>query len=212
MESVVIIDYGMGNLLSVKRAVEHCGYEAVVTDNLEKIRDAGKIILPGVGAFRRAMEELNRRKLTETIKECANKGTPIMGICLGMQLLLDSSSEFGEYDGLGLINGSAKKIEASDEGQALKVPNIGWCDTNYDKSSGLSYLFKELPETTQFYYVHSFFADLENEDECVASTNYGNLNVSGVIGKANVVGCQFHPEKSGPYGLRLLKNFLSHRV
>ena len=134
-----------------------------------------------------------------------------MGICLGMQLLFDSSEEFGETKGLGLIPGKVKKIDASDDNVKLKVPNIGWCRTQFRGEDRHAYLNQELPELPHFYYVHSYYADMDKEENCLASIEYGDQVLPSIVGTKNVIGCQFHPEKSGPYGLKLLKNFLEKK-
>ncbi len=209
---VAIIDYGMGNLLSVQRGLEHCGATVSVTADTDKIMSASRVLLPGVGAFANGMEELTRLGLDFVVHDVANKGTPLLGICLGMQMLLDESKEFGATKGLGLIPGKVIPVPSTTaEGQQQKIPHIGWNalvlpedQVNWDGT-----LLENIEPGESVYFVHSFMADPEESHHRIANCLYGNVSVAAVIGKNNIWGCQFHPEKSGEIGLSVLRNFLS---
>jgi glutamine amidotransferase len=209
---VVVIDYGVGNLLSVSRGLEHCGASVLVSNDPEIILAAPRIVLPGVGAFRDAMAELHHRNLDDVVRTFARQGKPLLGICLGMQLLLDESEEFGVTAGLGLIPGRVIPIPTStSDGSAQKVPHIGWSELSLpdSRSSWDDTLLQGMSAKEAFYFVHSFMATPEDPLHRVADCKYGGATVSAVIGRANVHGCQFHPEKSGTTGLKVLKRFLS---
>lgn len=199
---IAIIDYGVGNLFSLKSSLSYVGADACVTDDSEKIGSADKIILPGVGAFGDAIKKLKDARLDEVIMSQAGKGKPIMGICLGMQLLFDKSFEYGEHSGLGLIKGEIRPI--SDViGESLKIPHIGWNSLKFtDKKSEI---FKLINDGDFVYFVHSYYA--ANCDESViANAEYG-ANLTAAVQSGNVYGCQFHPEKSGNIGLNILRAF-----
>lgn len=210
---VVVIDYGMGNLLSVQRALEHIGARVRVSAEPECIRVAERVVLPGVGAFPDAMEELARRGLVSVIREIAGRGTPLLGICLGMQLLFEKGFEFMKTEGLGLIPGCVVSIprEKSD-GTIRKIPHIGWnsllpSGDNNSKSGILT----DLRVGNSVYFVHSYMAQPVAEGDQIAHCFYDGISIPAVVLKENVVGCQFHPEKSGPVGLQILKNFISEK-
>jgi glutamine amidotransferase len=210
--TVAIVDYGMGNLLSVQRALEHCGAKVTVTSDPESIISANKVILPGVGAFADAMRELSRLGLDIAMRETCARGTPLMGICLGMQLLLDESDEFGKTAGLGIISGSVVPLPDKDTaGERLKIPNIGWSQLIYsDESKGWHATpLRDIKESESVYFLHSFMANPANPDHRIAEYIYGGHKVSAVIKCENIVGCQFHPEKSGEAGLKILRQFVS---
>ena len=198
---IVIIDYGVGNLFSLKSSFDAIGIETVVSGDIETIKKADKIILPGVGAFCDAVNKLKTTGLFDIIIEEANKGKPIMGICLGMQMLFEKSYENGEYDGLGLIKGKIRPISDVID-KNLKIPQIGW---NYLKFENNKHpLFKYINEGDYVYFVHSYYgADC---DSVIANTEYGAM-ITAAVAKDNVMGCQFHPEKSGEVGLKILKAF-----
>lgn len=209
---VVVIDYGMGNLLSVRRGLEHCGASVEVSSDPEIIHNAARVVLPGVGAFADAMAELQRLQLDEVVREVARRGTPLLGICLGMQLLLDESQEFGHAAGLGLIPGEVVPIPAlKADGSPLKVPHIGWnalCLPEGRQDWGNTVLQDVKPGET-VYFVHSFMARPKDPAHRVAECRYGDLPVCAAIGSNNIHGCQFHPEKSGETGLKILGRFLT---
>lgn len=209
---VVVIDYGVGNLLSVSRGLEHCGASVLVSNDPEIILAAPRIVLPGVGAFLDAMAELHRRNLDDVVRTFARQGKPLLGICLGMQLLLDESEEFGVTAGLGLIPGRVIPIPTSStDGRVQKVPHIGWSELSLPdgRTSWDDTLLQGMSANEAFYFVHSFMAAPEDPSHRVADCKYGGAAVSAVIGRANIHGCQFHPEKSGTVGLRVLKRFLT---
>ena len=194
---IAIVDYGMGNLRSVQKACEYAGYEAVVTSQKQVIRDAGHIILPGVGAVRDAVESLKRRELWETVIEQANSGKPFLGICLGMQMLFERSLENGTHECLGLIEGRVSAFQDC----GLRIPHIGW-NTLVSKENPL---FKADEEQT-VYFVHSYHAEGVPEKYVIARSDYGYPFVAAVC-RDNIFGTQFHPEKSGETGIRMIRNF-----
>ena len=196
---ITIIDFRMGNLGNVKKAFQYIGADAVIAERREDIRKADKLVLPGVGAFGKAMSNLKRNGLHKLITEMAEKKVPILGICLGMQLLLESGQEGGNIKGLGLVPGRVRKFEIDH-----KVPHIGW---NQLKIRNSESLLKSVPDQSYFYFVHSYYVEAENEEDILSTTDYGVDFVSG-IGHGNVYGFQFHPEKSQNNGLQILKNYV----
>ncbi len=198
---IAIIDYGVGNIHSVISALNKLEIENILTADPEIIKDADGIILPGVGAFRDAIKSLEDTGLIPLIKECAANGKPLLGICLGMQLLYEKNFEDGEYIGLGLLKGEVKSFEPYIS-KDLKIPHMGWNKLEIKKDSPL---FKYLGEDEFVYYVHSYLAFGDPED-LLASSEY-DIEVPGVVGHNNIMGIQFHPEKSSHTGLKLLKAF-----
>lgn len=210
---VAVVDYGVGNLLSVRRALEHCGATVVVTDDHEVLRRASKVILPGVGAFANAMAELRVRGLDEVARDIAASGVPLLGICLGMQMLLDESEEFGTTAGLGLISGKVVPVPATTtSGGAQKIPHIGWnaLVVPPGRTSWAGTPLSRAKPGDAVYFVHSFMAQPADPAHRVADCLYGGAAISAVIGHRNVFGCQFHPEKSGAVGLNILRAFIEH--
>lgn len=195
---IAILDYGMGNLRSVEKALEHVGATAMISHDAGKVRAADGVILPGVGAFPRAMERIRERGLDGLIAERREAGVPILGICLGLQLLFDSTTELGGVDGLGLLPGGVGELEAD----GLKVPHIGWSPMRWEKDSRLA---EGIETETPFYFVHSF-APRPAADDLLGSAAYG-ARFACAAERENVFGVQFHPEKSSVAGLRLLSNF-----
>lgn len=193
-----IIDYGAGNLFSVQNALNYLQIENKITANPADLADADGIILPGVGAFRDAMTMLNESGFTEAIKVQAAAGKPILGICLGMQMLFEKGYEFGETDGLGLIPGNVVLIE----GGGLKIPHMGWNDLTVLNDCPLS---ADVADGDYVYYVHSYRAD--TSDEYISCYTMYNEKIPGLVYRDNVYGAQFHPEKSGQVGMNILKNF-----
>ena len=193
-----IIDYGAGNLFSVQNALNYLQIENKITANPADLADADGIILPGVGAFRDAMTMLNESGFTEAIKVQASAGKPILGICLGMQMLFEKGYEFGETDGLGLIPGNVVLIE----GGGLKIPHMGWNDLTVLNDCPLS---ADVADGDYVYYVHSYRAD--TSDEYISCYTMYNEKIPGLVYRDNVYGAQFHPEKSGQVGMNILKNF-----
>ena len=196
---IAVLDYGMGNLRSVEKAFEHVGASAVVTHDHEAIRDAAGIVLPGVGAFPKAMQSIRGLGLDEVIAERLAAGVPMLGICLGMQLLFERSVELGGAAGLGLLNGEVRPLDAP----GLKIPQIGWNAVSWRRASRLC---AGLPDPCGFYHVHSFAPVPGDDGDTLATAEYGTAFVTAVV-REPVYGVQFHPEKSGPAGLRLLDNF-----
>ena len=204
---IVMVDYGVGNLFSLHSSFAAIGREVTVSGDPEVISKADKIILPGVGAFADAANKLKENGLDLLLREMSEKGTPIMGICLGMQLLLEKSYEYGETPGLGLIPGSVRPISEVIE-PGLKIPHIGWNVLEFigDKHP----IFQYIEEGDYVYFVHSFYA-ADCEDSIIANTEYGGT-VTAAVAKGNVCGCQFHPEKSGTVGLKILRGFCDWEV
>jgi imidazole glycerol-phosphate synthase subunit HisH len=199
---IAIIDYGAGNLHSVKKAIEFVGGKAFITNDAEKIINANKVILPGVGAFKEGMDRLKAKNLISILLEFAATEKPIIGICLGMQLLFDESEEQGVHYGLGLVNGRVLPFDDP----KLKIPQIGWNSLEVQTESPLFYGIKS---GDYVYFNHTYFCSPENNKATLSSTNYG-INFSSAINQNNVYGVQFHPEKSQKIGLKILKNFVEH--
>lgn len=198
MSRVAIVDYGMGNLRSVQKAFEHVGADAAITSDPDRVRGAAMLVLPGVGAFPRAMQEIARRGLDEVLRERVTAGTPTLGICLGMELLFESSSELGGSTGLGLLPGAVDRLPAD----GLKLPQIGWNPVRWLKDDPL---VEGLPNPTPMYHVHSYAVAPADADAVLGMADYGGDFVTAVA-RPPLYGVQFHPEKSGPAGLRLLSN------
>ena len=198
---LAIIDYGVGNLFSLVSSLKAIGVDAVITSDTAEILNADRLILPGVGAFGDASKKLAESGLGATVKEAVKKGTPLMGICLGMQLLFEESFEYGEHEGLGLLKGKVIGMENTIP-ENLKIPHIGW---NSLKFTSTSPIFKYINEGDCVYFVHSFYA-VDCEDSLIATTDYGK-ELTAAVQKGNIYGCQFHPEKSGSVGLKILKAF-----
>ena len=198
---VGIIDYGVGNLFSLKSSFASIGEDAIVTDDPEQLRSADRLILPGVGTFGDAAGKLRESGLDKVLLEEVEKGKPLMGICLGMQMLFEKSFEYGEHEGLGLISGNiypfSEKLDNS-----YKIPHIGWNALRLDENK--SPLFKYINDGDYVYFVHSYYAEIS--DATIATTNYG-IDFTASVGKGNIYGCQFHPEKSGEVGLNILRGF-----
>jgi imidazole glycerol-phosphate synthase subunit HisH len=209
--NVTIIDYGIGNLLSVSRALEKCGAQVRLSDRPEGILSADRLVLPGVGAFSKGMQGLRERGLIEPLKEYALKSRPLLGICLGMQMLFSSSLEFGQQEGLSLIEGQIVPVDPTDaDGIRLKVPHIGWSSLQRPDAcaSWAGSIFCQVNPGAHAYFVHSFTAKPAREQDRLADTFYGNARISAAVRKENISGCQFHPEKSGLTGLRIMEGFL----
>ena len=199
---VAIIDYGVGNLFSLKSSLKEIGAEAVVTSDEKVIAEADRIILPGVGAFEDAARKLRESGMAEVVKREAAAGKPMMGICLGMQLMFDVGYEYGVHEGLGLIKGSVRPI-ADVIPEGYKIPHIGWNLLRFRKESPL---FKYIKEEDYVYFVHSYYA-AECDESVIAVTEYG-AELTAAVANGNVYGCQFHPETSGEVGMKILKAFV----
>ncbi|GMB09086.1 imidazole glycerol phosphate synthase subunit HisH [Thermolongibacillus altinsuensis] len=200
-----IIDYGMGNLYSVSKALERLNYEYLISDDPRQLKKAKGLILPGVGSFKDAMRILNETGLSEFIRTAATEGTPLLGICLGMQLLFEESEENGLTQGLRLLNGRVVRFRGvSANGEKYKVPHMGWNRLSFHRSSPLL----DNVEQGHVYFVHSYYVQTNDHDVVLASSEY-DVDVPAVVGKGNVFGTQFHPEKSGAIGMRILQNYAS---
>ena len=201
---IAIVDYNMGNLASVQNAFAKLGEETVIVSDPAKFKDYDKLILPGVGAFGDAMEHLRERKMIEPLKEYASSGNYMLGICLGMQLLFDSSEEFGKHEGLGLIKGDVKAFESAKFSEPLKVPHMGW-NRMFTKKHPL---FDNLDENHYLYFVHTYHVTCKDEADIIGRTNYG-YDFTSAVAHGNVFGIQPHPEKSHKNGLKILENFIN---
>lgn len=199
---IAIVDYGMGNRRSVEKALEHVGAQPVLTADHDTITSADGIVVPGVGAFPEAMRRLRATGLGELVIERAEAGVPVLGLCLGMQLLFDSSDEHEGATGLGLLAGHVRAL------QAPRVPHIGWNLVTFERDARL---VEGLGDAAAFYHVHSFVCEPEDESDVVGRGEYGERFVS-IVARGNVMGCQFHPEKSSRDGLALLRNFMHVEV
>lgn len=195
---IAIIDYGMGNLRSVQKGFEKAGWEAQIVSDVLSLSNSSGIVLPGVGAFARAVENLKRAGLFEAVISEINAGKPFLGICLGLQLLFEVSEEWGLTDGMGIFSGRVKKLPDS-----IKVPHMGWNQVFLKKDNPL---MEGIADGSYFYFVHSFYVDAETPDQIAGVTEYG-ISFASMVQKDNIFGIQFHPEKSSALGLRILKNF-----
>ena len=202
---IAVVDCGVSNLWSLTKAVQKFSSEVVITEEAAPLLEADAIILPGIGTFKAGMEGLTVRGLVEPIRDAVRAGKPILGICLGAQLMLSKGYEFGEYEGLGLIEGEVVKFPKLAEG--CKIPNIGWSPIQL-VHEGANGLFKDIPEEGEMYFVHSYIMKPKEVANTFAMTEYGGEKFCSVIGSGTIYGTQFHPEKSGPLGLRLLENFI----
>lgn len=197
---VVIIDYGMGNLMSVYNALQKIECECKISSDVEEIRKADALILPGVGAFPDCMDNLNKAGVVDVIKEEAAKGKLLLGICLGMQVLFERGYEGEEKEGLGLLQGEIRLMEDP----KVRIPHIGWNNLEKNRDDDL---LKGLKENSFVYYVHSYRATGYRDEDLVGYSTYGDLKIPGLFRKGNIIGAQFHPEKSGEFGLNILRNF-----
>jgi len=199
---ISIIDYGVGNILSLSRAVEFNGYKVRFVNNPEDILCSNTIILPGVGAFKRGMEKIKEKNLYEAIIETSNKGTPILGICLGMQMLAGESQEFGKSKGFNLIDGKIKLMRLN---KPNKTPFIGWKKILVNKTTNVDF---SINKNDIFYFIHSYHFECERKKDMTGFVTYGDKKITAIVCKDNIYGYQFHPEKSGKSGLKILKYFL----
>lgn len=209
MDKIAIIDYGLGNLYSVERAVLVAGGLPYISRDPEKINTADKLILPGVGAFKAGMDGLRKYKLIEPIKDSLRRGTKLLGLCLGMQLLFETSEEFGIHEGLSVIPGVVKLMKFSPREKHIKIPHIGW--NSLLKPKGVHWrgtVLEDVKSGEMAYFVHSFVAHPKNHLDCLAETEYGGETFCSVVLYKNILGTQFHPEKSGNVGLKILRRFI----
>lgn len=198
---IAVIDYGLGNLRSVSKALESLGADVMVTNNPENILKAKAVVLPGVGAFNQGMKNINKLKLAGVISDAIRERKPFLGICLGLQLLFTESEEHGISKGLDLIKGKVKRFT-----DVVKIPHMGWNKVSLKKEN--SSLFNDVPKDSYFYFVHSYYVQPDDEAVILGGTEYG-IEFTSVINKDNIWAMQFHPEKSSDVGLKILKNFIS---
>ena len=199
---IAVVDYGMGNRRSVEKALEHVGARALITRDHDRIRGADGLVVPGVGAFPRAMRNLGELGLTSLIGEMASSGAPLLGICLGMQLLFERSEEMGVTDGLGVLEGEVRRLRTG----GLRVPHIGWNEVSFERRSALT---TGLPESgCAFYHVHSLAPRPVRSENVIGTTEYGE-RFATVVARGSIFGVQFHPEKSSRHGLQVLQNFVT---
>jgi glutamine amidotransferase len=202
---IVIIDYGMGNLKSVENAFTKVGYKTVITDDLNQIKKASALVLPGVGAFRDAIKFLKGKKIDKELIKAIEAGKPFLGICLGMQLLFSFSEEGGFFDGLNIVPGKVRRFP-----DLVKCPHLGWNKIKFTSNSGSGNnknpIFRDISDESYFYFVHSYYCEVDNQKIIYSTTDYGSAFPSS-IWKDNLFGVQFHPEKSSTSGLKILKNF-----
>ncbi len=199
-QTIAIVDYGAGNLQSVKKALDFIGVSSVITKDAGQIRDAGAVILPGVGSFADAMASMHASGLTDTVLEAAHSGRPFLGICLGLQLLFEASEESPGVVGLGVLKGEIRRIPQQD---GLKVPHIGWNSLAILQPDGI---FQGIPQEAYVYFVHSYYLKAERQEEVAARTQYG-VRIDAAVQRGRLCATQFHPEKSGRVGLQILRNF-----
>jgi imidazole glycerol-phosphate synthase subunit HisH len=199
MAEIAIIDYGVGNLRSVEKAFTAMGCEAVVSEDDQMLRAATRLVLPGVGAFAACMKALSERRFDRLVRERVNEGIPLLGVCVGMQMLFEESEEFGITRGLGLLRGRVRRFADDD----LVVPQVGW---NQIKQRVRHPLFEGIADQSFFYFVHSFYCEPADADAVIGETEYG-VNYASIVARQNICGVQFHPEKSQSMGLRMLSNF-----
>ena len=207
-KKITIIDYGCGNILNLVRAIQFLGYEVEATHDNKKIINSSYVILPGVGAFGNAMKQIEKYNLRNTILGYAKSDKPLLGICLGMQILLTVSYEFGTHKGLGLIEGEVIKISNA-KSKEIKIPHIGWNELypNNGKKEWKNKILNNSLIGKSFYFIHSFVCLTKNPNSTIAVCNYSGISIPAIVSVGNIFGCQFHPEKSAESGLTILKNF-----
>lgn len=212
MTAVLVIDYGIVNLKNIVRGLEYVGFSPKISSDPDLVCRAPRVVLPGVGSFPAGIKELRTRGLDEALENIATKGRPILGICLGMQMLMESSEEYGRHSGLGIIPGDVVPIPPSDNSNLVKerkIPHVGWNSLHYPqfRDSWNSSCLKNTTESEYFYFVHSYMVQATNRADVLAHCIYGGLTLVAAIRRDNITGLQFHPERSGPAGLKILKQF-----
>lgn len=206
---VTIVDYGSGNLLSMARGLEMAGGNVIVSTNPNQIRSAERLVLPGVGAFGRAMEQLKSNAMDSAVNDFVSTGRPFLGVCVGMQVLLESSKEFGDHAGLAKFKGHVVPVpKRGADGAPHPVPHIGWNTLIQGETSWNGTILRNLGHDVTVYFVHSYQGEIEHKEDCLATCDYDGCALTAAIHKDNITGLQFHPEKSGPIGLSILYNFL----
>lgn len=205
---IVIVDYDVGNVRSMINAFKKIGIEPILSNKEDDIISADGVILPGVGAFAHGMENLNKYNLVNIIKKYTDSNKPFIGICLGMQMLLDESEEFSKTKGLGLISGKVIKLPTQNSNYE-KLPHVSWNEIKEKKTKWNHTILNNVEQQSDVYFVHSFIASLDNENEILSTTEYSDYEFCSSIKKDNIYGCQFHPEKSGEIGLKIIKNFVN---
>jgi len=201
--NIAIIDYEMGNLKSIYKCLKYLDVRSAITSDPKIILNADGVILPGVGAFGDAIKHLKEKKLLDIIYQLINEGKPLFGICLGLQLLFETSSEMGSFRGLNLLKG---EVILFDVKKVIKVPHIGW--NSVELLNRDHFLIQEIPNNTYFYFVHSFYSVPENEENLLGLTKYGEIEFCSIVSNDNIVATQFHPEKSSRYGIKIYQNFI----
>jgi len=201
--NIAIIDYEMGNLKSIYKCLKYLDVRSTITSDPKIILNADGVILPGVGAFGDAIKHLKEKKLLDIIYQLINEGKPLFGICLGLQLLFETSSEMGSFRGLNLLKG---EVILFDVKKVIKVPHIGW--NSVELLNRDHFLIQEIPNNTYFYFVHSFYSVPENEENLLGLTRYGEIEFCSIVSNDNIVATQFHPEKSSKYGIKIYQNFI----
>lgn len=207
-KKVVIVDYGLGNLFSINQACKHFGYSTILSSNPIEILGASNLILPGVGSFEIAIKQLKQLDLTNTLNKYVQTGKPMLGVCLGMQLLFDESSEFGTHEGLGYIKGKVLKLPQFVNDTKIRIPHIGW---NKIYKNGVAWKdtpLENLSDESLMYFVHSYYASPVNKENILTTSIYSDFSFCSSVRKDNIYGCQFHPEKSGQSGLEIYNSFL----
>jgi glutamine amidotransferase len=209
-KKISVIDYGIGNISNVLAAIDHCGGDGKVITTYNEIEESDYLVLPGVGAFKYAMEQLISKNMVEAIKDHILGEKPFLGICLGMQLMLEKSYEFGEIDGLGIIKGNVISIKSKQlDASNFKIPHIGWNKLIQNKN--VNSIYSGLLDKKYMYFVHSYYANCDDQNNIIASTDYNEILMPAMIRHNNSYGCQFHPEKSGLNGLNIIKRFLDEK-
>jgi glutamine amidotransferase len=208
-KKIIIIDYQLGNLFSVNQCLKNIGIDAIISSNPEAIKNADALVLPGVGAYSDAMENLKKLGQLDSLKESISQGKPLLGICLGLQMLFDESEEFGKYEGLGIISGTVRKFPVEYiNNKRIKIPQIAWNSIFPSVSGGwLETPLEDIKENEDFYFVHSFYVVPEDENIILSKSTYGNTTYASSILSDNIFACQFHPEKSAKEGIKIYKKW-----
>ena len=208
MKRIGVVDFGLGNLFSVQQALRAVHAESILVSTPEEALSMDALVLPGVGAFGEAMQELKSKKLDEALAVWVQNKKPLLGVCLGLQLLMESSEEFGQHQGLGFIRGKVKKFPTIFNGKPLRVPHMGWDSIVPEKKEHPA--LKGIASGTDMYFVHSYYVEVEKPESALTSTNYAGLRFTSAVIQDNIWAFQFHPEKSGASGLRIYQNWVEH--